>query len=76
MPNISPRLLKGVMVMLDATLGVTFGTGNLQYNPDEVTRSLKPQSVGGSRTTVFENLRYEAPAGIANAVPTRGVHRT
>ena len=43
---ISPRLLKGAIVSLDANLGVPLGTVNFQYNPDEVTRSLKPQSVG------------------------------
>jgi hypothetical protein len=53
--NISPRLQKGAIVSLDATLGIPIGTISLQYNPDAITRSLKPQTVGDQpdRTEVF-----------------------
>ena len=55
MPNISPRLLKGAIVSLDPNIGVPLGTIMFQYNPDEVTRTLKPQSVGDEpdRTEIF-----------------------
>jgi len=55
MPNISPKLLKGAIISLDQTLGVPLGIITLQYNPDEVTRTLKPQSVGAEpdRTEIF-----------------------
>jgi hypothetical protein len=55
MPNISPRLLKGAIVSLDQNIGVPLGTITFQYNPEEVTRSLKPQSVGDEpdRTEIF-----------------------
>src|SRR5580700_4046691 len=55
MPNISPILLKGAIVSLDPNIGTPVGTITFQYNPDEVTRSLKPQSVGDEpdRTEIF-----------------------
>lgn len=55
MPNISPVLLKGAIVLLDPNIGVPKGTITFQYNPDEVARSLKPQSVGDEpdRTEIF-----------------------
>ena len=55
MPNISPILLKGAIVSLDPNIGIPKGIITFQYNPDEVTRSLKPQSVGDEpdRTEIF-----------------------
>jgi hypothetical protein len=55
MPNISPRLLKGAIVSLDPNVGIPLGIIPFQYNPDEVTRSLKPKSVGDEpdRTEIF-----------------------
>src|SRR5580698_8657895 len=55
MPNISPILLKGAIVSLDPNIGIPVGIITFQYNPDEVTRSLKPQSVGDEpdRTEIF-----------------------
>lgn len=55
MPNISPILLKGAIVSLDPNLGIPKGIITFQYNPDEVTRSLKPQSVGPEpdRTEIY-----------------------
>jgi hypothetical protein len=60
MPNISPKLLKGVIVSLDPNLGVPLGTITFQYNPDEVARSLKPQSVGDEPDRT-EILRLKGP---------------
>jgi hypothetical protein len=55
MPNISPILLKGAIVSLDPNIGIPKGIITFQYNPDEVTRSLRPQSVGDEpdRTEIF-----------------------
>ena len=55
MPNISPILLKGAIVSLDPNIGIPTGIITFQYNPDEVTRSLRPQSVGDEpdRTEIF-----------------------
>jgi hypothetical protein len=55
MPNISPILLKGAIVSLDPNIGIPKGVITFQYNPDEVTRNLKPQSVGPEpdRTEIY-----------------------
>ena len=55
MPNISPILLKGAIISLDPSIGIPLGMIRFQYNPDEVTRSLKPQSVSDEpdRTEIF-----------------------
>ena len=55
MRNISPILLKGAIVSLDPNIGIPVGIITFQYNPDELTRSLKPQSVGDEpdRTEIF-----------------------
>src|SRR5271169_3838109 len=55
MPNVSPRVQKGAIVSLDPTLGVPLGTIAVQYNPESITRSLKPQTVGDEpdRTEIF-----------------------
>src|SRR5215472_16743177 len=60
MPNISPILLKGAIVSLDPNIGVPLGLIAFQYNPDEVTRSLKPQSVGDEPDRT-EILRLKGP---------------
>ena len=60
MPGISPRLLKGAIVSVDANSGIPVGTINLQYNPDEITRSLKPQGVG-EEPDRSEVLRLKGP---------------
>jgi hypothetical protein len=57
---ISPRLLKGAIVSVDANSGIPVGTINLQYNPDEITRSLRPQSVG-EEPDRSEVLRLKGP---------------
>lgn len=60
MPNISPILLKGAIVSLDPNIGIPLGLITFQYNPDEVTRSLKPQSVGDEPDRT-EILRLKGP---------------
>ena len=60
MPNISPILLKGAIVSLDPTIGIPRGIITFQYNPDEVTRSLTPQSVGDEPDRT-EILRLKGP---------------
>jgi hypothetical protein len=46
MPNISPRLQNGAILTFEPNTGVKLGTIMLQYNPDSLTRTLKPQTVG------------------------------
>ena len=60
MSNISPRLQKGAILSLDPITGIPRGMINLQYNPESITRSLKPQYVGDEpdRTEV---LRLKGP---------------
>jgi hypothetical protein len=60
MPNISPKLLKGAIISLDPNLGVPLGMIAFQYNPDEITRSLKPQSVS-EEPDRSEILRLKGP---------------
>jgi hypothetical protein len=60
MPNISPLLLKGAIVSLDPNIGIPLGTINFQYNPDEIKRNLKPQSVGDQPDRT-EILRLKGP---------------
>ena len=60
MSNVSPLLKKGAILSLDPTIGVPLGTIMLQYNPDSITRSLKPQSVG-EEPDRSEILRLKGP---------------
>jgi hypothetical protein len=55
MPSISPKLLKGAIVSVDPNVGIPLGVIPFQYNPEQVTRSLQPQSVGDEpdRTEIF-----------------------
>jgi hypothetical protein len=55
MPSVSPRLRKGAILTFDPTIGVPLGAIMLQYNPDTLTRSLKPQPVGDEpdRTEIY-----------------------
>lgn len=56
----SPRLVKGGLVLLDATSGTLLRVIALQYNPDALTRSLQLQGAGdgGDR---LEALRLKGP---------------
>jgi hypothetical protein len=58
--NVSPLLHKGAILTLDPTTGIPLGKIMLQYNPDSLTRSLKPQSVG-EEPDRSEILRLKGP---------------
>ncbi len=60
MPNIFPKLLKGAIVSVDPNLGVPLGAIAFQYNPEQVTRTLAPQSVGDEPDRT-EILRLKGP---------------
>jgi hypothetical protein len=60
MSNISPLLRKGAILTLEPNTGIPLGTIMLQYNPDSITRSLKPQSVGDEPDRT-EILRLKGP---------------
>jgi hypothetical protein len=82
MSNLSPRLQKGAILTFDPKTGVKLGTIMLQYNPDTLTRSLKPQTVGDEpdRTEILRlkgppvetlkcDLEIDATDQLANADP-------
>jgi hypothetical protein len=58
--DISPKLQKGALLSLDATLGIPLGNIGLQYNPESITRSLKPRTVGDQADRT-EILRLTGP---------------
>jgi hypothetical protein len=60
MPDISPLLQKGAILTLEPNTGIPLGTIRLQYNPDSITRSLKPQSIGEEPDRT-EILRLKGP---------------
>jgi hypothetical protein len=60
MSKISPRLLKGGLIMLDPDTAIPRGIIILQYNPDTMTRSLTPQSIAESPDR-SEILRLKGP---------------
>lgn len=60
MANVSPLLRKGAILTLDPTLGIPLGKIMLQYNPETITRSLKPQTVGDEPDRT-EILRLKGP---------------
>src|SRR4029077_18591406 len=60
MANVSPLLRKGAILPFDPSTGVPLGTIMLQYNPDTLTRSLKPQPVGEEPDRT-EILRLKGP---------------
>ncbi|HXL59226.1 MAG TPA: hypothetical protein VN959_00880 [Mycobacterium sp.] len=57
---ISPRVIKGGIVMLDPDTAIPRGTIMLQYNPDTLTRRLQPQSLG-DQADRSEVLRLKGP---------------
>lgn len=59
-PN-SPRLLKGGIVLVDATTGRQLRVIVLQYNPDSMTRSLQVQGAGDQGGDRSEALRLTGP---------------
>jgi hypothetical protein len=58
--SISPLVRQGAIVTVDPNTGAQLGTILLQYNPDTLTRSLKPQSVGDQPDRT-EILRLKGP---------------
>lgn len=60
MPEVSPRLQKGAILSLDATTGIPKGLISLQYNPESISRSLKPQTPG-EQPNRSEVLRLTGP---------------
>ena len=60
MPNISPRLQNGAIITFEPNTGVKLSTIMLQYNPDSLTRSLRPQTVGDEPDRT-EILRLKGP---------------
>jgi len=57
---LSPRLLRGGIILIDPASGAVQRVISLQYNPETLTRSLQPQSVadGGA---AGEPLRLKGP---------------
>jgi hypothetical protein len=60
MANISPRLQKGAILSVDPLLGTPLSSISLQYNPESITRSLKPKTVGDEPDRT-EILRLTGP---------------
>jgi hypothetical protein len=57
----SPRLLKGGLVLMDATTSTVQRIIALQYNPDSVSRTLQIQGVGPDTGDRSELLRLKGP---------------
>lgn len=60
-PN-APRLLKGGIVVIDPESGAILRIIALQYNPDTLSRSLQPKSVGADTTDRSQALRFKGSA--------------
>jgi hypothetical protein len=60
-PN-SPRILKGGIVLLDAASGTIQRIIVMQYNPETLTRTLQPQTVGAESRDRSQALRIKVPA--------------
>ncbi len=60
MANVSPRLQKGAILVLEPNTGIPLNTISFEYNPESIRRKLQPQSVGDQpdRTEV---LRLKGP---------------
>jgi hypothetical protein len=57
----SPRLIKGGIVLLDASTGAVRRIISLQYNSDTLTRTLQPQTAGQESGDRLEALRFKGP---------------
>jgi hypothetical protein len=60
MTPVSPLLLKGAIVSLNPDTGIPLGIIPLQYNPESLTRSLQPQTIGDEPDRT-EILRLKGP---------------
>lgn len=58
----SPRLIKGGLVQMDPTTGATLQVIALQYNPDQLSRSLQVQSSGTDGGDQSQALRLKGAA--------------
>ena len=58
----SPRLLKGGLVVIDPESGAIQRVVALQYNPDTLSRTLQPKSVGSETGDRSDALRLKGPA--------------
>ena len=59
-PN-SPKLMKGGIVLVNASTSAVLKIIALQYNPESLTRSLQVQGVGGDGADRSEALRLKGP---------------
>jgi hypothetical protein len=60
MPNVSPLVRQGAIISVDPVTGVPLSTIMLQYNPETLTRSLRPQAVS-EQPDRSEILRLKGP---------------
>jgi hypothetical protein len=58
----SPVVLKGGLVLLDASTGTVLRIIPLQYNPETLSRTFQIQSVGGDHPDRSEMFRLKGPA--------------
>jgi len=58
----SPRLIKGGIVQVDPTSGLTLRVVALQYNPDQLSRTLQVQASGGDGGGQSQALRLKGAA--------------
>ena len=58
---LSPRLIKGGLVLLDPATSAVKSIIVLQYNPDSLSRNLTPQSPAGEGSDRSAALRYKGP---------------
>lgn len=59
--TVSPRILKGGLVLLDPKSGSLLRVIALQYNPDSLSRSFQVQASGGDGQSRSEALRLKGP---------------
>jgi hypothetical protein len=59
---ISPRLVKGGIVIMDPVTSTVKSVIALQYNPDSLTRTLRSGVAGGQDGTRVDVLRLRGPA--------------
>ncbi len=58
----SPRIIKGGLVQMDPTTGATLRVIALQYNPDQLSRSLQVQASGSDGGDHSQALRLKGTA--------------
>ena len=61
MPDISPRLLKGGIVLVDPGSGAIQRIIALQYNPDTLSRTLQPKTIATEGADRAEATRLTGP---------------